>query len=159
VLDYLIGNHLISRILRIKLHEVCNTGILLLTAFCYWRRWSFPRMIPMAVLGPEMPLGILSTLRFVGGRVKVVSPDTRPIYLSPCCVILNLNTIRLYPRWGFLRMLCERIANLSLKKTALFFSGNVLRRKTLIRLLTYTTLLVIFTTDTTGSRSIEWRRL
>jgi hypothetical protein len=31
-------------------------------------------------------------------------------------------------------MLCERIANLSLKKTALFFSGNVLRRKTLIRL-------------------------
>ena len=88
----------------------------------------------MAVLGPEMPLGILSALRFIGGRVEVISSDTRPTDPSPYYIILNLNTICLYPRWGFLRALCECIAEPSLKETALFFRGDVPGRGSLIRL-------------------------
>ena len=88
----------------------------------------------MAVLGPEMPLSILSALRFIGGRVEVLSSDTGPTDLLPCYVILNLNTIRLYPRWGFLYALCKYIASPSLKKTALFFRGDMPGRGSLIRL-------------------------
>ena len=75
-----------------------------------------------------------SALGFVGGRVEAISSDTGPTDPSPCCIILNLKTIHPYPRWGFLRALCEHIAEPSLKETALFFRGEMPGRGSLIRL-------------------------